>query len=298
MHYVGPALWYKLISGRHPRLVFTFHTQPYVRDFLDVSGRAKRDYIGIERVVAKCLLHGCDEVTGVSDNLMANLNQYYHMGIRRYSVIKSGVKAAPVDTASVESFKARYELQKCYPILSSIGVFVWDWKVAGHRVCIEAVGMLRDKYPAVKLLIAGDGRYRDYLADVVRRLKVEENVRFLGNTNCVRELLASSDIYIHMAMHEGCPLSVVEAMYAARPVVAANLGGIPEIIVHGTSGLLIDPEAEELSRVVDWLMRNDGERQRLGHNAFTYASKTLSWDTIARQYLELYLRDGVGNASR
>ncbi len=293
MHYVVPALGYKLISGRHCRLVFTFHTQPYIRDFLKLPGKARRrrDYVGVKRIIAKSLIHRCDEVITCSHSLISNLNEYYNMDIRKYTVLYTGAELSPVDTVRLELFKRSYKLQNYYPILSTIGVFSHDWKVAGHQVCIEAVSLLKSKYPGAKLLIVGDGQFKDYLVRLAHERELEDCVTFLGYVDRISELLASSDIYVHMAMHESLGLAVVEAMLAMKPVIVANRGGLPEIVEHGVTGLVIEPNAEELSRTVDWLIQHDVERQRMVHNAFTYASKALTVEYFARQNLRLYKED-------
>ncbi|MFH1931659.1 MAG: glycosyltransferase family 4 protein [Pseudomonadota bacterium] len=289
IHYVFPAWLYKLVFGLSSQIVFTFHTQPYIQDFLGSLAKGKPDYTGIKRVVAKFLLHRCDKVSGVSHSIISNLNKYCKMGLRRYSVIHTGNELAPVNGDRIKTFKSIHKLQKNFPIISTIGVFAWDWKVAGHQVCIEAINLLEDKYPNIKLLIAGDGPYRQYLENIVRQLNIEDYIIFLGNVDNISEVLSCSDIYAHMAMNEGLGASVIEAMLSMKPIVAANAGGIPEIINHGTSGLLIKPNAQQLERAVEWLIKNPADRLKLGENAYLYAIQSLNWDVTTQKYLNLYL---------
>jgi len=291
MHYIAPALAYKLFFGRNSRLVFTFHTQPYVKDFLVLQDKGNRDYIGVQRIIAKWLIHRCDEVVTCSHSLIFNLNKYYNMDIRKYTVLYTGAELSLIDKEKQESFKKIHNLKNCHPILAGVGVFSWDWKVAGHQVCIEAVNLLKKKYPSVKLLIAGRGRFEEYLVGLVRDYKLEDHVTFLGYTDCMREFLASSDIYVHMAMHEAMGLSVVEAMHAMKPIIVANRGGLPEIIEHNVNGLVIEPNAEELFRAVDWLIQHEEERQRIANNAFTFASKFLTLEYFSSRIQSLYIEE-------
>jgi len=289
MHYIAPALGYKLFFGRNCRLVFTFHTQPYLKNFLNISDIGKRDYIGVQRIIGKWLIHRCDEVVACSHSLISNLNKYYNMNIQKYTVLYTGTELSRIDTEKLEIFKRSHNLQNCNPILASVGVFSYDWKVAGHQVCIEAVRLLKSKYPSVKLLIAGRGRFEDYLVGLVREHKLEDCVTFLGYTDCMREFLASTDIYVHMAMHEAMGLSVVEAMHARKPIIVANRGGLPEIVEHNVKGLVIEPNAEELFRAVDWLVQHEEERQGIANNAFTFASKFLSLEYFSSRIQSLYI---------
>lgn len=293
MHYVVPALAYKRLFGHRCRLVFTFHTQPYVGDFLTLPGaqKQKRDYVGIRRLIAKYLIHRCDEVITCSHSLISNLNKHYGLDIQRYTVLYTGAELRPVEVTRRNAFVRTYNLEGRYPVLSTIGVFSHDWKVAGHQVCIEAVTLLKDEYPGVRLLIVGEGEYRPYVEELVRERKLEAYVSLLGHVDSIGAVLAASDIYVHMAMHESQGLAVVEAMLAKRPVIVANRGGIPEIVEHGVTGLVIEPNAEELSSSVSWLVQHDAEREEMASAAFSYASRTLTKEYFARQNVRLYKND-------
>lgn len=288
IHFIVPALIYKMISGMRPRIVFTFHSQPYLGNFIEGKVGGKPDYVGVNRWIARFLLGRCDSVTTVSRSIVENLNKHYAMAIGRFVTIASGSEEHAADEGIVAKFKSKYEFGGAFPILSTIGVFSWDWKVAGHQVALESLVLLRRLYPQIRLLIAGDGNYRGYLEMAAARLGVADRVVFLGNIDNVNTLLAASDIYVHMAMNEGCPLAVVEAMRAGKPIVAARRGGIPEIIEDGVSGMLIEPTPEALAKVVGELLGTENRRKILGMNAASCAEKHLSWNAISCQYRVLY----------
>jgi len=181
------------------------------------------------------------------------------------------------------------------PILCTIGVFSWDWKVAGHLICMEAVASLRKDFPRIKLLIAGDGAFRSYLETTVKNLGLQDNIIFLGNVDHVDEVLSMADIYVHMALNEGCPLAVVEAMRAGKPIVAARQGGIPEIIEDGVTGILVEPTPNALAASVVDLLLSEERRATLGRNAFSYAASNFTWEVIAQKYFTLYTKEGNFN---
>jgi glycosyltransferase involved in cell wall biosynthesis len=140
-------------------------------------------------------------------------------------------------------------------------------------------------------LIVGEGQFRAYLERLVRDRRLEEYVIFLGRVESIGEVLGASDIYVHMALHESQGLAVVEAMLARKPVIVANRGGIPEIVQHGVTGLVIEPRAEELCSSVCWLAGHDAEGEKMAGNAFTYASKTLTKEYFARENVKVYRSD-------
>ena len=288
MHYIIPALFYKIIFGKQCRLVFSFHTQPYIQKYIHVSAKGKRDYAGVVRLIAKWLIHKCDEVISCSHSLISNLNKYYNMSIGRYTVLYTGTELPPIDAEKLASLKANFELSNCYPILTSIGVFSWDWKVAGHQICIEAVSLLKNKYPNIKLLIVGRGKYEDYLVDLVREKNLGNHVTFLGYTDSMRELLDITDIYVHMALHEAMGLSLVEAMHAMKPVIVANRGGLPELVENNVTGLVIEPNAEVLFSSVDWLVEHGDDRIIMAQNAFKFAGRFLTLEYFSNQNQRLY----------
>jgi glycosyltransferase involved in cell wall biosynthesis len=92
-------------------------------------------------------------------------------------------------------------------------------------------------------VLVGEGRERPGLEAQARALGVAERVRFLGHRDDVPELLAACDVFVLPSRYEGLPLSVLEAMAAAKPVVATAIEGTDEVVLHGETGLLVPPAA-------------------------------------------------------
>lgn len=269
---------------RRTRIVFTFHTQPSTRGFLPELGERRRDYGVMGGALARVLLSRADLVTSVSESIVTRHNQAYGLAIRRYTCIPSAGEprgAAELAEAGHVAADGRY------PVLVSVGVMAWDWKVAGHLVSVRAIDLLRQAYPGIRLLIAGDGPHRGVIEREVARLGVGEHVKLLGNVS-PDPLLQAADVYIHMAMNEGCSLAIIEAMHAGKPIVAANAGGIPEVLVDGDSALLIAPEPGPLAAAVQGLMKDESRRRKLGERARELALEKYTWPVVARQYAEVY----------
>jgi len=286
--YIAPAWLYKIFCNHKAKLVITLHTMPSVRSYLHFAPEVRKDYSNLRGVLARFLLRRCDTVVSVSRSIIVDLNRFYKMDIHNYTVIPSASSRSNIDLSRVKSIKDKYALYANKPLLCTVGVMSWAWKVAGQQICIEAVDLLRNKFPDVRLLIAGDGKFRKYLEEIVHQREMEDCIIFLGNVDFIPELLALPDIYVHMALNEACPHSVIEAMHARIPIIAANRGGIPEILENDITGLLIEPNAERLVQTVERLVENEREAQRLAQKAFEYASFHLTWEIIARKYLTVY----------
>jgi len=263
------------------RVLFTFHTQPVTRLFIPGLDTPQRDYGPVSSVLARFLFRNSDLVTSVSESIVERHNAAYDLGIRRYLRIPSGADPrAPRTSSTTPAFDG-------HPVLVSVGVMTWDWKVLGHLVAIRAVAELRRSYPRVLLLIAGDGPHRNVVEREVESLDLGKHVRLLGNV-APDGLLDAADVYVHMAMNEGCSLAIIEAMHAAKPIVAANAGGTPEVLVDGDSALLIEPEPGQLAAAVQKIVGDEPFAQRLAARAREVALQQYTWAVVADQYAATY----------
>jgi len=111
-------------------------------------------------------------------------------------------------------------------------------------------------HPNARFLVAGEGEQRQRLAGLLDHLELAGRVHFLGHVEDVPSLLAASDILCHPSLADGMPNAVVEAMASGVPVVASSVGGIPDVVRHEETGLLVPPHdikaiAGSLNRLLD-----------------------------------------------
>jgi glycosyltransferase involved in cell wall biosynthesis len=111
--------------------------------------------------------------------------------------------------------------------------------VKAHDVAIAAVRVLREEFPALRLLIVGQGMLEARLAGLAQELG--DTVVMAGPRGDVMRCLDACDVFLHPSHAEAFPTSVIEAMAASVPVLATAVGGVPEIVVSGDSGLLVPP---------------------------------------------------------
>jgi glycosyltransferase involved in cell wall biosynthesis len=156
---------------------------------------------------------------------------------------------------------------------------------------IYATARLKGMGIEVQTEIAGSGPSEFSLRDVVARLGVVDRVCFLGWRVDVDRLLASWDLLVIPSLEEGFPLSALEAMAAARPVVASRVGGLSELVVDGVTGRLVPPgDTDALVRCIAELA---SDRQRLvlmGAAGWEHVRRHFSAELMARRTTELYDR--------
>ena len=156
---------------------------------------------------------------------------------------------------------------------------------------LRAAKIILDKKSNVCFVIAGDGESRKSLERLAKELGIDEKVIFLGFRSDLVVLYASFDIVVVSSLNEGCPASILEAMAANVPVVATNVGGVPDIIKSGFTGLLVSPRnPQQLADSVLHLVENANYRKELAHNAKDTAYREYSIEVSAARTEKLYLQ--------
>jgi glycosyltransferase involved in cell wall biosynthesis len=159
-----------------------------------------------------------------------------------------------------------------------------------HLLLIEAFAMAFKKNPIMQLWLVGDGPLRPTVEKIILEKGLEENVVFFGIREDVPKLLALSDMLVLSSYYEGVPLTVLEAMAAGKPVVATAVGGVPELIEDGVTGILVSPNnPEALAKGILHLAKDTNLRQRMGRAAQEHTLDRFDISRTARGYEALYL---------
>jgi glycosyltransferase involved in cell wall biosynthesis len=135
----------------------------------------------------------------------------------------------------------------------------------GFASLLAAVARVRERLPAIRLLLVGGGALRRDLVARAEALGLAEVVIFAGSRGDVPEILAALDLFVLPSLWEGLPNAVLEAMAAGLPVVATAAGGTPEVVVDGETGLLVPPgDVTALAEAIERLLRDPGLRRKMG----------------------------------
>lgn len=140
-----------------------------------------------------------------------------------------------------------------------------------------------------KLIIVGDGNERERLKKIVKSLGIEKKVYFLGIRTDIPDILNASDVFVLSADWEGNPLSVMEAMAAGKAVIVTSVGGVPELIRNGKTGILVPPkDVIALSGAMQALMTNRDFCIKLGEEARKFAEAEFDIKVMVKKYEDLY----------
>ncbi|MBE5039339.1 glycosyltransferase [Ructibacterium gallinarum] len=140
----------------------------------------------------------------------------------------------------------------------------------------------------IKFIIVGEGSYLGHMKSVISAADKSTQVFFMGYQQDVRSILLGCDIFVLCTWHETLCNSVVEASGVGLPVIATNVGGIPEIVSDGKSGFLVDNQIEEYITKLRILIADENLRKRMGHEAKKLIDQKLNEETIIQQIDEVY----------
>lgn len=161
----------------------------------------------------------------------------------------------------------------------------------GCDVALAAFQLVKERYPRVRLTVAGDGQARGELEDLVSELRIEDSVDFLGEVPPARvaPLFDASTLVIVPSRSEGFGLVALEAAHRGRPVVATRVGGLPEVVVHGETGIIVEPDdPSAIARAVVELLKNRPEAEKMGQCAQRRAARDFGWPGFVDSYERLY----------
>jgi len=167
----------------------------------------------------------------------------------------------------------------------------------GVHILINSFIKVRKFFPDVELIIAGDGPWKEKLENLCAKFNLKENIKFRGHLTSenLEQEYKKSDIFVLPSIHdkkgdtETLGVVLIEAMEFGVPVVATNVGGIPDVVKDGYNGLLVpekDPDA--LADAIIKLIKNKELRQELVKNAKKYIKERFSWDVITERLIQIY----------
>ena len=157
-----------------------------------------------------------------------------------------------------------------------------------HREFLRAAARLRHRYPRTEFVLVGDGPLRAGLEREANDLGIGDGVHFLGERHDIPEILASIDISVLPSTSESLSNAILESMAAGIPVVAAAVGGNPELITK-ERGVLVSPgDPQELANAIESLLHNPDKRVEFGRNGRKFVETNFSIDAIRRRHEELY----------
>jgi glycosyltransferase involved in cell wall biosynthesis len=159
----------------------------------------------------------------------------------------------------------------------------------GLTTLIRAIASLSSEYPRLRLEIAGSGPQREELEREIHELRLDDQIRLLGWEQDLGHLFRKWDIFAMPSLDEGLPIATLEAMAEGLPVVATTVGGLPELVEDGHTGLLVPPlDPEAFSKALRRLIADPKLRQSMGSAGRNRAIKKFSVRSMVAKIESIY----------
>lgn len=215
-----------------------------------------------------------DRVLCVSDSVRKALQSWLPEAGRRAEVLYNGVAIRPLG----ERPAAAYDV---------IFVGNLDRPAKGADILLHALAACGSD--VARACFVGEGRLRPELERLRDALGLNAKVDFVGSSDRVGELLEKSRLFVLPSRWEGLPMALLEAMERGLPVVASNVGGVPEVVTSGRDGLLISPDdVDAVATSIVSMLRDDACLERIGSAARRRVEEGFSLDVSSRRLCQQY----------
>ncbi len=235
-------------------------------------------YIAIIKQLQAWTLRSVDVVTTPSLYLRNALVESYHLLEKKAVVNYNATEKA--DVFHIETIKISHQVVATARLV--------EWK--GIDGIIRAVALLKNTYPDLTFLVAGDGPDEAKLKELAKELNVEESVKFLGRVSRAEtwHIRKTSEVYVLNSTYEGLPHTVLTSFSAGIATVATDIPGTNEAVLDGQTGLLVPVGNDQaLADAIARLFENPALREQLIANAKQIIVDKFSWDAHLKNLFEI-----------
>lgn len=226
-----------------------------------------------------------DAVVTVSQSLGRHLSRDLWLSAARIVTIPNGARHTPVAQSSLRD---ELHLGSTDQLAVAVGNL---YPVKGHAYLLEALALLAVRFPQLHVAIAGRGELERPLLARARALQVAGRFHLLGLRSDIGNILAGADVFVLPSLSEGVPLALLEAMLAARPIVATAVGDVPTVLDGGRAGVLVPPrDATALAGALAGVLSDPAQAHRLGAAAAARAAEVYTLNAMIDRYVALYAK--------
>lgn len=238
-------------------------------------------------------------LTGNSRASNADYAQWIGIDERRIKLAPNALDAAKMgarDPGSLQRLRQQLGVTSSTPII--LGVF----RLSEEKrpvLFIETVAAVAAHVPGVRAFVAGVGSFEEQMQCRIDELGLQNSVTLLGRREDVLELMQISSLLLLTSCFEGMPNVLMEAQAIGLPAVASNVGGVPDCMIDGETGYLVDgDEADGFAQRSIELLEDDRLRAKFGANGTAYMRNSFSRYAMAERYLQVVLEDAISSLER
>jgi glycosyltransferase involved in cell wall biosynthesis len=264
-----------------PRIVHT----PHGHVFFGYFGLLKtKIFIFLEKLAARI----ADKIVTLTSREKSDYISYKIAREEKFVVIHSGIELSKYQELSQDEktkLKKEIGLPSNSFVVGTVGRLV---PVKAPELLIKASQPLFTQYPDTYFVFAGDGPLKKDLHIAVKEIGGEKNIVFLGWRDDAHRILSIFDVFCLPSLNEGMGRVLAEAMAHGIPIVASNVGGIPDLVIHEKNGFLVPSQnTEELAKYIQVLIADEEKRKKMGEAGKKMASR-FSSDTMVENINDLY----------
>ena len=268
------------LSGRRPAIVRTRHLALPITSKITYS-RFPHRVVTVSEHVRRYLV----EVKGIPGG--------------RVVTVPTGIDLARFDPlAAPDTFRAELGVPPDALVVGTIAILR---RKKGHHVLLSAIPGILKEVPGVVFVFAGDGPQRQNIEERIKELGIGESVRLLGLRTDVPAVLKGLDLFVLPTLEEALGTSFLEAAAMGIPTVGTRVGGVPEAVKDGVTGVLVDPDdAGALAAAVVRLLKDASLRRSMGEAGRKMVERDFSTERMAERMFELYtglVREKAAQAS-
>jgi len=244
---------------------------------------------------ARLLGYLADTVVAVSSATKDSISGAIPSLESKIEVIYNGIDIQEFDDRDPKDIRQEFGISKRAPVIGSVGII---HPVKGHDILIRATVLIKKHFPSVKVFIVGgalfekDRVFRLELDKLVEDFGLDKNIVFTGFREDVFDFIQAMDVLVHPATYpDPFPRILLEASALKKAIVATRVGGVPEILAHDVSGLLVEPgDPESLAEAVISLLRDRKKAEEFALKARQAVEKSFTIEKHVSNMTAIYER--------
>jgi L-malate glycosyltransferase len=275
-HHFGPFLYASLArAGLGTKMIYTEHSQWQLEELTLV-----------EKAINRILLAKADAIIAISGQIRDYYLKKLFLKPQKVHLISNGIDLEFIAGGDGIGLRRSFGIKQQERV---IGIVANLRPEKNHRLLLSAFSQMTKERDGIRLLIVGADCMEGEVQRFAGQTGVGDKILFLGRRDDIRDLLSIIDVFCLPSIHEGLPLTILEAMAAGVPVVGSDVMGINEVITHGSNGLLFPAGNEEkLAETLTQIITDESMRDRLSSVGRDFVGHNYALNDKVNQYERLF----------
>ena len=259
-----------------PKVFLTLHNNGEIWTMLSQSMPRINSILmcGYRKDIEKTLFEGCEKIGFVADAPRRRFCELYPYSDAQTYYCYNGVAPKPCPERELSHTLDLVCVGSVGERKNQLGV-------------LNAIGLLPEEYQKkITFRVVGDGTAMPLLKDKAKELKAD--IILVGSSNEVDKHLQQSNCFVLFSKDEGLPISIIEGMRSGLPIIGTRIAGVPEQIIDGKTGLLVDVDEKQLAEKLQYLVEHLDELEAMGKASYNYFLEKFTLEAMVKQYAEIY----------